>query len=182
MIANMIFGRITMFKPIGYVALAAVSLLAAIAISAPAAAQKMDRCHVGQRVKTPGGLLATVVAANGAGCTIKTDVKNTFIGGTFAAFMLTSVAGSPMRNAPASRDLPLGEYACYGSGQRVLAGLGFKLLPGGRYTDLDDRSPGRYAIAGANIVFTGGHLGGQTGRDIKDRGFTIGAMVSCQKW
>lgn len=108
---------------------------------------------------------------------------------TALATML-AVAGAPAAHAqakpkagsPVSRALPLGEYACYGSGQRVLIGLGFKLLAGGAYTDLDNKSRGRYAIVGANIRFTGGHLAGQTGRDIKNNGFTIGAMVSCQKW
>ncbi|HET9511982.1 MAG TPA: hypothetical protein VFO80_12615 [Sphingomonas sp.] len=144
--------------------------------------QKLDRCYVGQRVKTPGGLPATVIAAKGAGCTIKTDAGNTFVDGTFAAFMLTPIAGSPALRAPVNRTLPLGEYACYGSGQRVLIGLGFKLLAGGTYTDLDGKSRGRYAIVGTNVRFTGGHLDGQTGRDIKDNGFTIGTMASCQKW
>ena len=157
-----------------------------VATMTPAAAQarppKLDRCYVGQRVKTPGGLAATVVAAQGAGCTIRTDVKNTFIDGTFAAFILTPMEGSPPLQPLPGGTLPTGEYACYGSGMRILAGLGFKLLGGGVYTDLDNKSRGRYAITGSTITFTGGHLGGQTGRDIKNKGFTIGQMVSCQLW
>lgn len=166
-------------------ALAAAMAVLVGAAPSPAAAQKMESCRVGQRVKTPGGLLATVVAAKGAGCTIKTDVGNTFIDGVFSAFMLTPVAGSPVAPPPPTPGggaLPLGEYACYGSGGRVMIGLGFKLLPGGRYDDLDGKSPGRYAQSGTTISFAGGHLAGQTGRDVKGKGFRIGAQAVCEKW
>ncbi|MGJ3628064.1 hypothetical protein AB5I41_15770 [Sphingomonas sp. MMS24-JH45] len=125
--------------------LAGVVAAVAFGAAGDASAQtKMERCTVGQRVKTPGGLPATVVAAKGGGCTIKTDAGNTFVDGTFAAFMLTPIGPAPRAVAPASTastaTLPLGEYACYGSGMRVLAGLGFRLLPGGRYADLDGKS------------------------------------------
>ncbi|MBK5255565.1 MAG: hypothetical protein JJE39_05995 [Vicinamibacteria bacterium] len=38
----------------------------------------------------------------------------------------------PPRQAPKAggAGLKIGEYACYGSGGRILAGLGFKVLPG----------------------------------------------------
>ncbi len=150
----------------------------------PAAAQtpKMETCYVGQRVKTPGGRLGVVVAAEGAGCTVRRDGDPANVTDTWGAFMLQPVAGSPVRNAPTAAGLSLGEYACYGSGQRVLIGLGFKLLPGGRYTDLDSKSVGRYAVNGSTVVFTGGHLGGQTGRNVKANSFTLGAMASCELW
>jgi len=85
----------------------------------------------------------------------------------------------PVSNAGS---LPLGEYACYGSGGSVLAGLGFKLLGGNSYTDLDGASRGSYAISGSTIAFTGGHLDGQTGRDLTAKGFRIGAMATCELW
>jgi hypothetical protein len=160
--------------------LTAVAL--AIAPPAPAAAQKIEACYVGQRVKTPGGRVGTVTAAKGAGCTVHRDGDAPAVTDTWGAFMLTPVAGSPVRNPPVSRALPLGEYACYGVGQRVLAGMGFKLQAGGRYTDLDGKSAGRWAVKGADVHFTGGHLAGQVGRDIKDRGFTFGQAMSCQLW
>lgn len=78
--------------------------------------------------------------------------------------------------------LPLGEYACYGSGGRIMAGLGFKLLGGGRYTDLEGGNAGSYAIGGGTIRFTGGHLGGQTGRDVAGKSFRIGAQANCEKY
>ncbi|MCP3734241.1 hypothetical protein M9979_05040 [Sphingomonas sp. RP10(2022)] len=77
--------------------------------------------------------------------------------------------------------LPDGEYACYGSGMTVLAGLGFK-TSGGTYTDLDGRERGTVTVRGTDVIFTGGHLGGQIGRDLKGKGFRIGAMATCEKW
>ena len=77
--------------------------------------------------------------------------------------------------------MPTGEYGCLGAGTTQLAGMGAKLLPGGVYTDLEGRERGTYRIVGNTVRFTGGHLDGQVGQDIKDDGFRIG-MVSCQRW
>jgi hypothetical protein len=83
----------------------------------------------------------------------------------------------------AGGSLKVGEYACYGSGSRVMAGLGFKVLGGGRYTDLDGKSSGRYSISGGTVTFRGGHLGGQTGRELTPKGgFRIGAQANCEPW
>lgn len=57
------------------------------------------------------------------------------------------------RQAMAADALKTGEYACYGSGGRPLIGLGFKVQAGSRYTDLDDKSPGTYAISGTAVTF-----------------------------
>jgi len=89
------------------------------------------------------------------------------------------------QGAPASGGgaLKVGEYACYGSGGLIMAGLGFKVLGGGRYTDLDGQSPGTYSVSGGNVVFRGGHLGGQTGRALTPKGgFRIGAQANCEPW
>ncbi|QQS10667.1 MAG: hypothetical protein IPK81_13490 [Rhodospirillales bacterium] len=72
-----------------------------------------------------------------------------------------------------------GEYACYGSGGRILIGLGFKALAGGRYTDLDGKSPGTFTVSGDTIVFKGGHLDGQVGRDLRNNTFRINS-VGCE--
>jgi hypothetical protein len=148
-----------------------------------AAGPKLERCTPGMRVLTPGGLAATVVSAQGAGCTIKTDVGNKSIDGTFAAFMLRPIGKAPAGTTTpnGAGRLPLGEYGCIGLGTTQLAGMGSKLLAGGRYTDLEGGSPGTYRIVGNTIQFSGGHLNGQVGRDIKDNGYTIG-RISCQKW
>jgi len=81
---------------------------------------------------------------------------------------------------PKTGGLKSGEYACFGSGGRILIGLGFKVQPGGRYTDLDGKNPGTYSASGDQVIFRGGHLDGQTGRDLKDNKFRVGTMASCE--
>lgn len=76
--------------------------------------------------------------------------------------------------------LRLGEYACYGSGGRILAGFGFKVLAGGRYTDLDATSSGSYTVEGDTLKFRGGHLDGTVGRALKKSNFRIGAQADCE--
>lgn len=76
--------------------------------------------------------------------------------------------------------LKIGEYACYGSGGTLLIGLGFKVLAGGKYTDLDNKNAGTYVVSGANVTFRGGHLDGQKGKDLKDYKFTLGTMAGCE--
>lgn len=105
----------------------------------------------------------------------------------------TGAAPAPSRTTtPAARPAPIparnggggglkiGEYACYGSGGRIMIGLGFKVLPGGRYTDLEGRNPGSYVVSGGTVRFQGGHLGGQTGRELNNGRFRIGAQASCE--
>src|SRR5262249_30698927 len=48
----------------------------------------------------------------------------------------TPVADSKTAAAPVS--LYLGEYACYGTGGRLMAGMGFKLQAGGKYIGIDN--------------------------------------------
>lgn len=76
--------------------------------------------------------------------------------------------------------LKVGEYACYGSGGRIMAGLGFRVLGGGRYTDLDGGNAGTYSVSGGTVSFKGGHMGGQSGRELKNGNFRIGAQASCE--
>lgn len=78
--------------------------------------------------------------------------------------------------------LKVGEYACYGVGGRVMIGLGFKVLPGNRYTDLDGRNPGSFSVTGDTIKFRGGHLDGKTGRDLRGHSFAIGAQAECEPY
>lgn len=100
-----------------------------------------------------------------------------------AAFAGVAACAVSMAAVPAawaqSGGLKPGEYACFGSGGRILIGLGFKALPGGRYTDLDGKSPGTLAVSGDAVVFKGGHLDGQTGRGLRDNRFNIGS-ASCE--
>jgi hypothetical protein len=71
-----------------------------------------------------------------------------------------------------------GEYACSGSGGRILIGLGFKLMADGTYTDLDGTTSGRVVYEGSSVSFVGGHLAGQVGRNVRGRNFEIGS-ISC---
>jgi hypothetical protein len=81
-----------------------------------------------------------------------------------------------------SSALPAGEYACYGSGGTLLIGLGFRNLGNGKYTDLDRKSTGTYTVQGGTITFRGGHLDGQTGRNLHGNKFVLGSMVSCEPY
>lgn len=78
--------------------------------------------------------------------------------------------------------LKVGEYACYGSGGRIMIGLGFKVLAGNRYTDLEGGNRGTFVITGDTVKFRGGHLDGQTGRDLRSYNFTIGANAGCEPY
>jgi hypothetical protein len=91
-------------------------------------------------------------------------------------------AGKPVTAAAGPGALKIGEYACYGAGGRPMIGLGFKVLPGNRYTDLDGKNAGAFSISGGQVAFRGGHLAGQTGRELKDGRFRIGAMAGCEPW
>lgn len=91
-------------------------------------------------------------------------------------------AGTPTP-APAAQ-LHLGEWACYGTGGRLMAGMGFRLQPNGAYVDLDNKRAGRYTHnkAAATITFQAGFLDGQTGRDVKANTFQLSNTVSCEPW
>lgn len=115
-----------------------------------------------------------------------------------SAVALSTLAGSPApppspsASQTASRPSsaanggspPMGEYACYGVGSRLMAGMGFRLNAGGKYTDVDGKRGGTYAIQPAQhtISFTGGFLDGQTGRNAGPRGFSLTSSVSCEPW
>ena len=91
-------------------------------------------------------------------------------------------AGATIRHdgtVTADGGLKLGEYACYGSGGSILIGLGFKVLSGNRYTDLDGKEHGTFSISSDNVTFRGGHLDGQVGTNLKDYKFNIHS-ASCE--
>ena len=65
----------------------------------------------------------------------------------------------------------------------MLAGLGFIASPDGTYTDLDRTIEGNYAISGDTVSFFGGHLDGESGRELDSNGaFVIGSMAVCEPW
>jgi hypothetical protein len=96
---------------------------------------------------------------------------------------------APTPPAPASRAKPApagnlrqGEYACYGFGGQIMAGLGFKVTAPGRYSDLDGATSGTFSVSGSSVTVRGGHLGGQTGRELTAKGFRIGQQATCEFW
>lgn len=93
------------------------------------------------------------------------------------------VTATPVRRqAPLGTSLQVGEYACYGAGSRIMAGLAFKVTAPGRYTDLAGGNAGTFTVTGGTISFRGGHLGGQLGRELRGKSFRIGAQASCERW
>lgn len=80
--------------------------------------------------------------------------------------------------------LYIGEYASYGYGNRILAGMGFRLNNDGSYTDIDNKRGGRYVYDSKNatITFNGGFLDGEIGRNVKLTGFQLSNTVSCEPW
>jgi len=96
---------------------------------------------------------------------------------TAIALFAVSVACMPAPAAAAG--LQPGEYACAGSGGTILIGLGFKLKADGSYTDLDGKSAGRVVFEGNTLRFVGGHLDGETGRNVRGgKNFEI-HTISC---
>ncbi len=92
----------------------------------------------------------------------------------------TSQPAAAQATSNVSTGLRLGEYACYGSGGRILAGFGFIVLAGGRYTDMDASSSGSFVVAGDTVTFHGGHLDETVGRALSNNNFRIGAQADCE--
>ena len=79
-------------------------------------------------------------------------------------------------------EIHIGEWACYGTGGRLLQGLGFHLRANGTYLDGDSNPGGRWTRGAGSITFQGGHLDGQTGKNFKGNRFDLSATVSCEPW
>ena len=94
-----------------------------------------------------------------------------------------SVKTAPPK-ATTTSSLYIGEYASYGTGNRSMAGMGFTLLAGGRYYDLDKQRGGSYVydMQKGTISFKGGFLDGQIGRNVKAGGFDLSATVYCEPY
>ena len=86
--------------------------------------------------------------------------------------------------ASKNSSLYIGEYACYGTGNRLMAGMGFTLKPNGTYVDLDNKRGGTYTYnaQAATISFNGGFLSGQVGKNVKQTGFQISNTVTAEPW
>jgi hypothetical protein len=108
----------------------------------------------------------------------------TTLTGTPAPPPSTSTSSAPSRPAPAGDLLTRGEYACYGTGGRLMVGMGFHLRPAGTYDDLDGTRGGTYTFDAqqATVRFAGGFLDGQVGRNVTKAGFAISSTVNCEPW
>jgi hypothetical protein len=80
--------------------------------------------------------------------------------------------------------LYIGEYAAYGTGGRMMAGMGMILTSGNRYTDLDKGRGGTYIYnkQSGTITFKGGFLDGQIGKNVNTQGFDISSTVHYEPW
>lgn len=104
--------------------------------------------------------------------------------GTPGATATPGSASSTSAPAQAAGSLHVGEYACYGTGGRLMAGMGFRLQAGNRYQDIDNARGGAYTydVRAATITFRDGFLDGQTGRNVRASGFALSSTVSCEPW
>ena len=87
-------------------------------------------------------------------------------------------------NETTTGQLYLGEYACYGYGNRIMTGMGFVLSQNGSYTDIDKGRGGNYIYdaESATIKFNGGFLDGQTGTEVTAKGFPLSETVFAEPW
>lgn len=111
-----------------------------------------------------------------------------------SAIPLKTLQGTPAATAiappprPASATkavkLPVGEWASYGTGGRLLIGLGFVLKADGTYTNLDGKEAGKYVhdTVAATITFKSGFMDGQVGRKVTISGFQLSSTVSCEPY
>lgn len=93
---------------------------------------------------------------------------------------LQPTAPQTPRVVPGPAGLRVGEYACYGSGGRIL--FGFKVLAGNRYADLEGSGSGSFSVSGTSVSFRGGSLGGQVGRDLRGHSFTLASKAECEPY
>jgi len=92
-------------------------------------------------------------------------------------------AATPDHTKQAS-GLYIGEYAGYGSGGRLLIGMGFTLMQDGSYYNLDKKEGGTYTYdpQKATISFKNGFLNGQVGKNVKPTGFDLTNTIHCEPW
>jgi hypothetical protein len=186
--------------------------MAATAISPASAQDGWRRQYqVGQRVSftisgRPADAQTCTVVENGEGSVmrVRCDKFKTWSAGTYIVYDAENIrrlgAGGIGRPAPRASQatgraaprtaapagtggtLKLGEYACYGSGGRIMIGLGFKVTAPGRYTDLDGKNAGSFSISGGKVRFAGGHMAGQVGTMVGGNDFRIGLQARCEPY
>lgn len=87
-------------------------------------------------------------------------------------------------NTDNKSSLYIGEYAAYGTGGRLMTGMGMTLTNGNRYYDLDKKRGGTYNYnkKAGTITFIGGFLSGQIGKNVSTKGFDISSTVYYEPW
>jgi hypothetical protein len=78
--------------------------------------------------------------------------------------------------------LYVGEYSCYDAGNQMMAGMDFRMVAGGKYTDGDGKRGGTYAYKASEsaVSFHGGFMDGQKATQVRMTGLQLSANVSCK--
>ena len=97
---------------------------------------------------------------------------------------IQAAPGDIVKDNVSNSSLYIGEYAAYGTGGRLMAGMGIILTSNNRYYDLDKQRGGTYNYnqKAGTITFRGGFLSGQTGKNVNTTGFDISATVHYEPW
>jgi hypothetical protein len=83
--------------------------------------------------------------------------------------------------SPGTAGLYVGEYSCYDHSNQMMAGMDFRMMPGGKYTDGDGKRGGTYAYKASEstVSFRGGFMDGQKATHVRITGLHLSANVSC---
>lgn len=105
-------------------------------------------------------------------------------GTTYEIGKNAGAATNTVKKSEHPNTLYIGEYAAYGTGGRLMTGMGMTLTADGRYYDLDKKRGGTYKYnqQASTITFTGGFLTGQTGKNVNANGFDISNTVRYEPW
>ncbi len=131
--------------------------LACSALCMPGAASALDGCSVGQQVIIPGGQIGTVIAVNGAACTVRPNEGVTG-DAVWSAFMLDSVDGTDPNAIGPDTAVQPGTYECY-----TTAGYSFVdiVITGPQTYEDRDGNGGSYSVGeDGTITYVGGTLAG----------------------
>ena len=95
-----------------------------------------------------------------------------------------AAGNTPATNNKNANTLYIGEYAAYGTGGRMMTGMGIILTADKKYYDLDKQRGGTYSYnqKAGTITFTGGFLDGKVGKNVNATGFDISETVHYEPW
>ena len=89
----------------------------------------------------------------------------------------------PSQAAVQNPPLGLGDYVCRSAGapSTALPALSFRIVDEQRYASLSGQVQGTYRIEGARVLFKGGHLDGEIGRDLANSTFKLAGLEPCAR-